>query len=201
MAAIRDTPLTQRDTWQDPHVGQASGRSALDHDAGLLDACRLGDARAWREVVARYERLVFSIPLRYGLSRDDAADVCQSTFTALLEQLDAVRDGTRLGAWLATVARRHAWRLLERTRLESGVEPGAEHDPVEPIADAERLLWVTDALLALSEACRDLLLALYFDASEPSYAEVAQRLDRPVGSIGPTRARCLRRLREELGDL
>lgn len=180
---------------------EVTERAAFDHDAGLLDACRLGDARAWREVVARYERLVFSIALRYGLSREDAADVCQSAFTALLEQLDAVRDGTRLGAWLATVARRHAWRLLERSRHESGVDPGTEPDPVEPIADAERLLWVTDGLLALSEPCRDLLLALYFDESEPSYAEVAQRFDRPVGSIGPTRARCLQRLREELGDL
>lgn len=173
---------------------------ALDHDAWLLDACRSGDARAWREVVGRYERLVFSIPLRYGLSREDAADVCQAAFTALLEQLDAVRDGTRLGAWLATVARRHAWRLLSRARREQGVVRAAESEPVEPIADAERLLWVTDGLLALGGPCRELLLALYFDESEPSYAEVARRLDRPVGSIGPTRARCLRQLRGALGD-
>lgn len=175
----------------------------LDHDAQLLDGCRRGDAVAWRELVGRYERLVFSIPLRYGLSREDAADVCQLTFTALLEQLDSVRDGTRLGGWLATVARRHAWRLLTRSRHERlDGDAGADVvDADEPLADVERLVWLSDALLTLGPACRELLLALYFDAAEPSYAEVAQRIGRPVGSIGPTRARCLARLRLALGDL
>jgi len=172
----------------------------LDRDAELLAACRLGDAEAWREVLRRYERLVFSIPLRYGLSREDAADVCQSTFTALLQELDTVRDGTRLGGWLGTVARRAAWRLLDRSSRDA-------HDPIDldelgddgdPIGDYEQLVWLTDGLLALDERCRDLLITLYFDESAPSYAEVAHRLGRPVGSIGPTRARCLAQLRDVL---
>ena len=69
-------------------------------DRALIEACREGDAGAWRAVLDRYERLVFSIPLGYGLSRDDAADVSQITFTILLQSLDSLREDSRLGPWL-----------------------------------------------------------------------------------------------------
>src|SRR5215216_3858638 len=66
----------------------------------------------------RYERLVYSIPLRYGLSRDDAADIAQITFTILIQSMDSLSEDSRLGPWLVTVARRHTWRLLDRNRRE-----------------------------------------------------------------------------------
>lgn len=163
----------------------------------LLDGCRRGDPRAWASLLDDYERLVFSIPLRYGLSRDEAADISQVVFTTLLQSLDAIEDEERLSSWLATVARRQSWRVLERAKRE--VFDAHVPEPVvpDPTDEWDRLEWLYDGLLALDERCRSLLVALYLE--EPaSYAEVSRRLGRPIGSIGPTRARCLERLRSVL---
>lgn len=176
-------------------------------DDNLLEACRRGDARAWERLLDRYERLVFSIPLNYGLSRHDAADIAQHTFTVLLQSLDDLHDHERLSSWLGTVARRHTWRLLERKRRERSLaEDGAVNGravvnvaaPPDPIDDWLRLEWLHDGLAALGQTCRELLVAMFFDPAEPSYTDIAERLGRPVGSIGPTRARCLDKLRKAL---
>src|SRR5262245_23199298 len=91
-----------------------------DHD--LIRACQIGDAHAWERLLNRYERLVYSIPLRYGLTGEDAADIAQLTFTILLQSLETLTENVRLAGWLVTVARRHTWRLLARYRRE-GVNP------------------------------------------------------------------------------
>jgi RNA polymerase sigma factor (sigma-70 family) len=158
--------------------------------------------------VARYERLVFGVATHEGLAMDDAADVTQTVFEALLGALADLRDEERLSAWLYTVARRQSWRVLRRRRHETCAP--AIGDDVAPVArldagraeslEVELALWVHEALANLGTPCRDLLTALYFDPSAPSYAEVALRLGRPVGSIGPTRARCLQHLRSRLED-
>lgn len=162
-------------------------------DARLLQGCRRGEAQSWDALVHRYERLVFSVALRNGLSSADAADVTQSTFVALLEACDRLRDDERLAAWLITVARRKAWRVIRRASREW------LSDEV-PVAPAPGLSWeeiavLHDALLRLAAPCRELLLALYFDPEKPSYAEIAARFDRSVGGIGPMRGRCLQRMR------
>ena len=90
------------------------GREGRDRDPVL--GCKRGEAQAWRRVLDRYERLVFSIPRGYGLSREDAADISQLTFSLLLEGLDSLAEDSNLGAWLATVTRRHTWGLMERER-------------------------------------------------------------------------------------
>lgn len=157
----------------------------------------------------KYERLVFSIPLNYGLGRDDAADIAQITFSILLQSLDSLDDDSRLGAWLATVARRHTWRMMEKTRREG---TGRERDVAESatllgrsgddsVERWELIETLHQSLSLLTEQCRELLLALYFDPEQPSYAEVSERLGVPVGSIGPTRARCLKSLRQALTDI
>ena len=176
-------------------------------DRDLIQACRKGDRRAWRAVLDKYERLVFSIPLNYGLSREDAADVAQVTFTFLIQSLGAVREEERLGSWLATVARRHTWRLLERNRREgTGRERNLTESAAllgksdESIERWELMEWLNHGLSLISEPCRRLLQVLYFDPQQPSYAEVAERLDMPRGSIGPTRARCLQHLRRVLTE-
>ncbi len=175
-------------------------------DRDLILACRKGERGAWESLLNKYERLVFSIPLNYGLSRDDAADIAQITFTILIQSLDSLDDESRLGAWLATVTRRHTWRQMERNRRQS---TGRERDVAEgavllgesgdeSIERWELIEWLDHGISLISESCRKLLLALYFDPRQPSYAEVADWLGMPVGSIGPTRARCLERLREAL---
>jgi len=176
--------------------------------ADVLEACRNGNAEAWQQLVDHYERLVYSIPLRLGLSRDDASEIFQLTFTTLLDSLDAIRDAERLGGWLATVARRHSWRLLKRAK--SSVPITDDNDEVlieaeialrdgrDPLNAVELSMWLDQGLSLLAERCRDLLLALYFRVDEASYADIAVSLGIPVGSVGPTRARCLERLREIL---
>jgi RNA polymerase sigma factor (sigma-70 family) len=183
-----------------------SSRTETEPDRDLIRRCRKGDARAWRRLLDKYERLVFSIPLKHGLSRDDAADVTQLTFSILVQSLDTLAEDSRLGAWLATVARRHTWRLLARNRRESAEE---SLEPTEGAAlfggsDAETVesweltQWLDYGLSLVGERCRELLLALYFQPEGLSYSEVAARLGVPVGSIGPTRARCLKRLKQVL---
>ena len=186
-----------------------SERKVVNSDRDLIRRCREGSAGAWHQVLNKYERLVYSIPLRYGLSRDDAADIAQITFTILIQSLDSLAEDSRLGPWLATVARRHTWRLLERNRRESTSERLEGTDIAESAvllgkSDAESIEhwelteWLEAGLSEISESCRELLLALYFQPERSSYAEVAERLGIPVGSIGPTRARCMKRLKQTL---
>lgn len=167
-------------------------------DADLLHGCRRGDAESWDALVHRYERLVFSVALRSGLSPADAADVTQSTFIALLEACDRLQDDERLAAWLITVARRKAWRVIRRTSRE-WLSDEVSAEPA-PGLSWEDIAVLHDALLRLAAPCRELLLALYFDPEKPSYAEIAARFDRPVGGIGPMRGRCLQRMRGLLDE-
>ena len=186
-------------------------RNVVDHDRDLIRRCRQGSAGAWQQLLNRYERLVYSIPLSYGVSRDDAADIAQITFTILIQSIDSLSEDSRLGPWLVTVARRHTWRLLDRNRRErasdhlEGVDVAeravllgkSDADSIEHWELAE---WLDTGLSKIGESCRELLLALYFQPERSSYAEVAARLSMPIGSIGPSRARCLKRLRQVLGE-
>ena len=179
-----------------------------DSDRKLIIACRRGDERAWEALIARHERLVFSIARRQGLSAADSSDIMQRVFIILMQSLDRLPDDVNLGGWLTTVTRRHTWRAFARLNREL---PGEKED----IAESNILLsrqtsdhidrWETqqlvhEALNRLGERCRQLLLSLYFDPQEPSYVEVARRLKMPVGSLGPTRARCLTKLKHLLEE-
>jgi RNA polymerase sigma factor (sigma-70 family) len=176
-------------------------------DWDLILACRKGEKQAWEQLLDRYERLVYSIPLNYGLSRDDAADIAQTTFIIFMESLDNLRADSHLSAWLCTVAKRHTWRLLERQRRER-INPEADlgetavyipdHGSQRQMERWEATEWLEQGLALLDDRCRELLLILYFSPQQPAYTEVAAALDMAVGSVGPTRARCLERLKERL---
>jgi DNA-directed RNA polymerase specialized sigma24 family protein len=112
-----------------------------------------------------------------------------------------------LGAWLTTVARRHTWRRLDRKRREEVGWYGSSSEKIlladtgtEDIERWELTEWLANGLTLVGKPCRDLLSALYLDPKQPSYAEVAARLGMAVGSVGPTRIRCLKRLRRALGE-
>lgn len=168
-------------------------------DLELLTACRAGDPQAWELLVERYERLVFSVALRNGVTREEAADITQMTFIALLESIAKLREEQRVASWLMSVSRRLAWRQRRRNERELlGLEGVSLSD--DAIANWERVAVVQEGLQRLGRACRDLIQALYFDPASPSYAAVAERLGRPIGGIGPMRARCLQRLRSLLGE-
>ena len=168
-------------------------------DYSLLRRCAAGDERAWDQLVGRYERLVFSVALKNGVSREDAADITQLTFEALLDSIEVLREDGSLPAWLMTVARRQAWRVRRRTHREQPW-PTEEEAFGTTQHDYERIAAIHWALSRLGKRCRLLLYALFFDPDAPPYAVIADRLDSAVGSIGPQRARCLQRLRALLQE-
>jgi RNA polymerase sigma factor (sigma-70 family) len=175
-------------------------KSETDHD--LIQACRQGDMDAWERVLDKYERLVYSIALKYGLTGDEAADVTQTTFTILMQSLDTLQKDTRLGPWLAIVVKRHTWRWLTKQKREQNFPDDdlARQDWVfqrltNPFETWERAEWLRNGLEQLDKKCRELLIALYFEAETPSYIQVAERFKMQPGSVGPTRARCLGRLK------
>jgi RNA polymerase sigma factor (sigma-70 family) len=199
---IRNEPLSN-------YMLPASKQPPSDEE--LLTACRDGDTDAWPRLVRRYEALVFSVPLRYRLSRVEAEDVVQNTFVALMDNLPTLRSDSNLGAWLCTVARRYTWRLLRQNAREFLPEPDGDLDWIQlaqslGASDSDAFdFWEAAELLnrglaRLPERCREILIALYFDPDEPSYADIAARWGISVGSVGPTRARCLERLKQLLTD-
>jgi RNA polymerase sigma factor (sigma-70 family) len=184
-------------------------------DEELVRACRQGEAAAWELLINRYQRLIYTIPRRSGLDEEQAADVFQLTFTRLLEHLDRIEQPGRIRAWLVTTARRETWRLMRQQSVgleypDSG-EPPDELDqddrrddallPDEEIERLEEQHLIRTAIAALDERARQLLTLLFYGPAPPPYAEVAAALGIPEGSLGPTRARCLQKLRCKLEDL
>ncbi|HMQ33555.1 MAG TPA: sigma-70 family RNA polymerase sigma factor [Chloroflexaceae bacterium] len=182
-------------------------------DVALVRACRAGDERAWELLVRRYQRLIYSIPLRAGLDEDAAAEVFQRVFAVLFEKLDTIAQPERLRSWLVTTARRESWALSRRERRTVALPQADEDDeggaelpdpgllPGEALERMERQQVVRQALAALDERCRELLGMLFFRPEPPPYSEIAAALGTSEGSIGPTRARCLEKLRTRVAQL
>lgn len=177
------------------------------HDVGsLLRAAAGGDQKAWDALVNRYAALVWAVARGFRLGTADAADVSQATWLRLVERLDQIRDPEALGAWLATTARREALTLLRKRRdvPVADVEPDAPVGDDEPdapwyrmvVADRDSELW--RAFRQLPTRCQEILRLLVIDPAD-SYAAAAAALAMPVGSLGPTRSRCLATLRDRLG--
>jgi RNA polymerase sigma factor (sigma-70 family) len=157
----------------------------------------------WSSVLQRFTARIRSVARAHRLSAHDAEDVVQTTWLRLLEHLDRVREPEAVGAWLQTTARRESLRVLregartqpvEEERLETHEEAAGAGEVVELL---ERVTLLGQAIQALPRRQRDLMLTLLAEP-EPSYADVARRLDMPIGSIGPTRARSLERLRRDV---
>ncbi len=171
----------------------------------LLERCKRGDTDAWDLLVRRFNGLVYSIARKYRLNNDDSSDVFQATFTALHRNLDKIEHGAALPKWLSVTASRESqriYRISTRTEsfdamsldeLVSREDEVAERDAIASIRGQA----VRDSLLELPKRCRDLLTGLYLEEST-DYASVASRLGIPMGAIGPTRARCLEKLRKNL---
>ncbi|HEX8734356.1 MAG TPA: sigma-70 family RNA polymerase sigma factor [Pyrinomonadaceae bacterium] len=175
-------------------------------DEELIERARGGSEAAWESIVYKYQNLLFSIPLRAGLRRDLAADVLQEVFTTLFQKIETLEKPEFLRAWLVTTTQHKTIHLIHReTRgrpksideLESSIgfevlDPQALPD--ESLIQIEQEKQIEDALAAIDERCRRLLTLLYLSQNQVPYAEIARMLDIPLGSIGPTRARCLEKL-------
>lgn len=178
-------------------------------DASLVARCRSGEAAAWTLLVQRYQRLVYAIVLRAGLDEHSAADVFQTVFSRLLQHLPRLAQPERVQAWIVTTAKRetlHQRSLGQRTVSLSADDDGSEspaHDvpddaPLaeEALSQLQQLNLLRAGLDRLDKRCHELLLMLFGDKEDRlAYDEVARRLNMPPGSIGPTRARCLGKLR------
>jgi len=180
-------------------------RRCADEITQLVERAAAGDARAWNELVEEFGGLVWSIARAHRLSHEEAADVSQTTWMRLVEQLDRLQKPSRVGAWLATTARRES---LLSTRRSSRVIPSGDdlpdiaddapaHDAVLLTQERDDALWA--AFMRLNERDR-VLLRLVVTEPAPCYEEISAALDMPVGSIGPTRGRALERLRREIED-
>lgn len=173
-------------------------------DAALMKACVAGDEEAWTVLLGRYGRLMYTIPLRFGFTRSVADEVFQEVCLTLLEGRDNVRDYQRIRAWLVTVTRRACIRRLrqrDREQLTELLE--STGDVIEDTTESDLIALeeedlVHRALERLSPLCRQLLRGLFFESPPRSYEALAAALDVPVGSIGPTRIRCLEKLRQEI---
>jgi RNA polymerase sigma factor (sigma-70 family) len=178
----------------------------VQSDEELVKACRSGDESAWEAIVFKYQNLLHSIPRRAGLSRDLASDILQEVFTTLFVKLDSLEKPEFLRAWLVTTTRHKTIHLIQRETR--GKPRFIDHDEGEiafqipdrtPLADArliqlERENQIENAFGEIDVRCRRLLTMLYLETEQIPYAEIAELLDIPLGSIGPTRARCLQKL-------
>lgn len=171
-------------------------------DEELVRACLAGDQSAWEALIGRYQRLIYSVPLRMGLSLDEAADVFQLTCLRLFQRLDTLREPERIAGWLASTARRlsldhHARRqpivAVDEAALTERPHPGLPPD--EDVLLLEEEQRIRAAVEQLPPRCRELLQELFYGEGDPSYAEVARRLGLSIGSVGPIRQRCFARLR------
>ena len=207
--------LPLRQHYSEPRAGASrrgeDGRIAVtegdlaDPEASVGDLVRAavaGDASAWNDLVDRFSPLVWSICLRCRLSRADAADVSQTVWLRLTERLDTLREPAALPGWIATTTRRECVRTIERKHGEvlspMELDVAADQDSTDPartLLQGERRDALLAALAELPESARKLLLMLMADPPIP-YARISEVLGIPVGSIGPTRARHLQKLRQ-----
>ena len=205
-------PTTNRSERERPPTA-AGARAVVAVARGLEPGP--GTGPSWDALVEHYTPMLRSIARSTGLGPADAADVCQTTWLRLVQHIDNLEHPDRVGAWLATAVRREAIRVSQRRRRDVLIEETEVFDRrrrhVEPRGDWDDSTWddstasddrrraLVDAVATLPERSQALMTLLLADPPPP-YADISSRLDIPVGSIGPTRARILTRLRTTLED-
>ena len=186
------------------HLAREAQRAAWP-DTRLVRECLDGNEEAWSALIDRYKNLVFSIPIKYGFSTDDATDIFQSVCLDLLSELPKLRDAKALPKWIMQIA---AHKCFHRKQLQHRVELSDPHaellerstPPVamEVLRQAEEEQSLRQAMSELPPRCRQLVHMLFFDEPARPYQEIATELGIAVGSIGFIRQRCLERLRKRL---
>ena len=179
-------------------------------DAELVKLCRNGDQSAWDQLVNRYQRLIYAIPRRAGLSDEQAADVFQEVFLTLLQKIDEIEQPDRIRSWIVTTAKFKTWAVVRsgkglyspETEEEMEAEMADLRD-TSPLADdmlieLEEQHLIRTAMLELEERCQKILSMIYLRDPAASYAEVAAAIDVGETSISPLRSRCLKKLEKLL---
>ncbi len=189
-----------------PATVQATQLDRNARIASLVSAARQGSEDALGQIVTKLSPLLWQVARAAGLSSSDAEDVLQTVWMRLVAHLDDIHDSAALTGWLVVTTRREAWRVRAAGRRQIPADqesfdelPDQGHGSEEQVIldDQRRALWV--AIGQLSARCQELLRIIAF-APRPDYAAVAAALGMPVGSIGPTRGRCLAKLRALLAN-
>jgi len=180
------------------------GESVSDDE--LIELCLSRDELAWRELIRRYRRLIYSIPVAFR--HPDPDEVFQAVAVKLFQHLGKLKKRGSLGAWITITARRECLATKKKQQRSVSIEDHPENELAEDAPDVAQALHHVEcehtllvAMEKLDSLCRTLLRALYVEDPTPSYKEIGERIDRPVGSLGPTRGRCLGKLRDYYVDL
>jgi RNA polymerase sigma factor (sigma-70 family) len=173
-------------------------------DGLLVQECLKGNEEAWSALIDKYKNLIFSIPIKYGFSRDEAAEIFQAVCVSMLQELSQLREPRALAAWLIRITSHKCFRWKEQrnrnidTELEETLPDDSPKMPEELFREIEREQILREALAALSPECKLLLELLFFENPPVPYEELSKTLGLAKGSIGATRMRCLEKLRREL---
>ena len=178
------------------------------NDTRLVKECLAGNESAWSQLIDKYKSLIYSIPVKYNLPPQEAADVFQATCVELLVRLPELREPRALPKWVMQVAHHECYRVkrLGQRMVSRDSEEDAPEPETPPIADTlvqqtqeEQIL--REAMATLTPQCRRLVEMLFFESPSRPYAEVAAELGLAIGSIGFTRQKCIERLRRQLEDM
>jgi RNA polymerase sigma factor (sigma-70 family) len=183
------------------------GPDATWSDSRLIQGCLNGNEQAWAALIQKYKNLIYSIPMKYGASPEDAADIFQAVCLELFSELPRLRKSAAFRSWLITVTAHQAfhWKRRVRRRAEDELTPleeetlGADPSP-DLIEQVEREQMLREAVARLPQRCQEIVQLLFYQQPQPSYREVAERLGLATGSIGFIRGRCLTRLQRLLQE-
>ena len=178
------------------------------NDTRLVKECLSGNEAAWAQLIDKYKALIYSIPIKYNLPPQEAADVFQSTCVELLVRLPELREPRALPKWLMQVAhhecyrvKRLSQRVVSRDSEENQPEPETPPIAETLVVQTQEDQMLREAMATLSPQCHRLVELLFFETPARPYAEVAAELGLALGSIGFTRQKCIERLRRQLEDL
>jgi len=183
-----------------------SAKNMEKSDAELVKACRQGNETAWNELVERFQRLIFAIPRRAGLSEEQSADILQEVFLTLFEKLNEIEQPDKIRSWIVTTAKFKTWGLVRSEKgfylpqTEEEMEQEMANLPDKsPLADdilieLEEQHLIRTALKKLEEQCQKILAMIYLRDTAASYREVADEIGVGETSISPLRTRCLKKL-------
>lgn len=170
----------------------------------MVEECLKGSEEAWSELIDNYKNLIFSIPIKYGFPRDEAAEIFQAVCIGVLQDLPQLREPRALAAWLIQMTTHKCFRWKEQrnryieTELQETLAEEFAKLPDELFRQIEREQILREALAALSPECKRLLELLFYENPPVPYEELARTLGMAKGSIGATRMRCLEKLRGRL---
>lgn len=191
-------------------LAQSDLPSAAWSDDRLIQECLRGNEQAWSVLIDKYKNLIYSVPIKYRASQEDAADIFQAVCLDLFNELPRLRKAGALASWLITVATHKCfhWRQKEKQLAEkesADWDTEAIPDPVTAspalIVELEREQMVREAVAQLPSRCQEMVRLLFYEDPPLPYAEVAQLLGLATGSIGFIRGRCLKRLQQLLKEM